>query len=90
MADLNAFLRKLHENLNILHEREAKYGSNTPLKTLQAELAELERRDEYGSLGLSVQIPISCAFHADPPNEPEINIVPLNLLLEIRTDEKLL
>lgn len=32
--DLKAFLRKLHENLNILQEREAKYGGNAPLDLL--------------------------------------------------------
>ncbi len=31
MADLKTFLGKLHQNLNILQEREAKYGGNAPL-----------------------------------------------------------
>ncbi len=31
MADLKAFLGKLHQNLNIIQEREAKYGGNAPL-----------------------------------------------------------
>jgi hypothetical protein len=34
MTDLNSFLVKLHENLNILREREAKYAGNAPLELL--------------------------------------------------------
>ncbi len=34
MADYKDFLRRLHENLNILQEREAKYGGNAPLDLL--------------------------------------------------------
>lgn len=34
MADYESFLSKLHENLNILREREAKYGGNAPLELL--------------------------------------------------------
>ncbi|MBI1878309.1 MAG: hypothetical protein HYR94_08810, partial [Chloroflexi bacterium] len=34
MADIKAFLRKLQDNLNILREREAKYGGNAPLDLL--------------------------------------------------------
>jgi hypothetical protein len=34
MADLQTFLQKLHKNLNILREREAKYGGNAPLDLL--------------------------------------------------------
>lgn len=34
MTELAAFLVKLHQNLNILREREAKYGGNAPLELL--------------------------------------------------------
>lgn len=34
MVDYESFLSKLHENLNILREREAKYGGNAPLELL--------------------------------------------------------
>lgn len=34
MTELKSFLTKLHKNLNILQEREAKYGSNAPLDLL--------------------------------------------------------
>ncbi|MFN8458632.1 MAG: hypothetical protein U0401_28925 [Anaerolineae bacterium] len=34
MPDYKAFLSKLHQNLNILQEREAKYGGNVPLELI--------------------------------------------------------
>ena len=34
MTDYQAFLTKLHQNLKILREREAKYGGNAPLDLL--------------------------------------------------------
>jgi hypothetical protein len=34
VADFKAVLIKLQQNLNILREREAKYGGNTPLELL--------------------------------------------------------
>ncbi len=34
MADLKTYLLKLHKNLNILKEREAKRGSDAPLALL--------------------------------------------------------
>jgi formylglycine-generating enzyme required for sulfatase activity len=34
LTDYQAFLKKLNENLNILREREAKYGGNAPLELL--------------------------------------------------------
>lgn len=34
MPDYKAFLTKLHQNLNILQEREAKYGGNVPLELI--------------------------------------------------------
>jgi hypothetical protein len=34
MTELKAFLAKLHQNLNILQEREAKYSGNAPLQLL--------------------------------------------------------
>lgn len=34
MNDLQAFWQRLHQNLNILREREAKYGGNAPLELL--------------------------------------------------------
>lgn len=34
MTDLKAFLRKLTDNLNLLREREAKYGGNAPLELI--------------------------------------------------------
>jgi hypothetical protein len=34
VADFKAVLTKLQQNLNILREREAKYGGNAPLELL--------------------------------------------------------
>ncbi len=75
-AELQDLLQSLHHNLNILREREAKFGANPPLELVN------QIEDHQTAIGL-----VEAAIDGQlSPDELEAELAPLNLSLRGDTD----